>query len=503
MTRNGRIIISIDEDPICFMNNVKNGKHMMTKEEEQKLVKLVMDNPKVATHFFCNFLRPMLEGIKFDYNIEEDIDGICDLVYAHFNNGGKWQAFTSFNFDASLLWWTKRCSTQIICYEARKSGIWHYKRSAANTRLTLLSMRNKEERALVVDLVADTQHHDILDLIYVKKLNEGAVCKQLGLDRENFVKCRKAAEKFLKQEIIKQDQLFVTRFFKNGSYRKVNLISEALADKYASAPITEYSEAFDNATRTVGYEQQFFGDSDLDDLFPGKSPEEQLIEFDKMIINEIEWPSSMEKTIFVERYINYRPALSLAKDMSVKESYINVKFSRLSQFFANYTDKRKACEMINRAAAAKIIRHANLPAALQMPNSVAALTATCSSLRSNEVAMCREIAQVYFGKEIDDDSLMKLLREAGIVNKVSTEELRIKDETIGKLRNEGGNKKHYTHADHYLLSSIYVMRHYSRKVTDDLYNFSGPARYRWNEASGGQLTAAIGLTFMKHLMMVA
>ena len=117
--------------------------------------------------------------------------------------------------------------------------------------------------------------------------------------------------------------------------------------------------------------------------------------------------------------------------------------------------------------------------------------------------MCREIAKIYFGNELDDDSLMKHLREAGIVNKVSTEELRLKDEAIGKVHVDAGNKKHYTHADHYLLSSIYVTRHCSRKVADDLYNFSGPARYRWNETSGGQLTVAIGLTFMKHLMMVA
>lgn len=485
-----------------MMDEVKKGLRIMTKDEEKNLIEMVKKIPEVATHFFCNFLRPMMDGIKYTFKIEEEVEGICHLVYAHFI-GCNWQAFASFNYESSLLWWIKKCSTRIICYEARKSGLLHFKRSAANTRLTLLSMHSQEERALVVDLVADTQHHDILNLIYVKKLKDEVVCKQLGMDNDKFVKCRKAAEKFLKQELIKQDQLYVTRYFKDGRHRKVNLISEVLADKYVYSPVTECGEAFDDATRKIGYVQQFFGDNDLDELFPGKSPEEQLMEFDKMIINEIEWASSMEKTIFVERYINHRPALSLAKNMGVEGTYIDVKFSRLSQFFANYADKRKACEMKNRAAVAKIIRHANVHTALRMPNSVAALTSICSSLRSNEMSMCREIAKIYFGNELDDDSLMKHLREAGIVNKVSTEELRLKDEAIGKVHVDGGNKKHYTHADHYLLSSIYVTRHCSRKVADDLYNFSGPARYRWNEASGGQLTVAIGLTFMKHLMMVA
>ena len=462
----------------------KENRRELNKDETKTLVQAVMDYIEVAMFFFYKFLYPMMSGYQYKYARNYSVYDISTMVYAGFYEGGKWSRFVNYRYDTGIFGWVALNSSQIL----EKEGIikFNQERSAKNTRLTIKSMRYKREREMVVNLVEIPQFHRLLSLLYVEKKDELSVKKEMGMDDDMFNRTLKVAEMTLKDLLIQQDPFLIIRRCKGKRPVQVNLVSVALSVKTGSIETIDSDDAMELASQAVAIETT---STFLDEQFPGIPVIEQHDRYILSSIEEVDWWSSMEKTIFINRYVYDQSPVILAHELGCRRTYIDVSFSRSRQEFEEYMDKRKSCEDKILKAASSIIRFSNCPEAIAIPTSVTAMTTLCKALGRNEINMCQQIAHVFTGVKIERPQLMKLLQEFDIVNYVDKSELL--SQGIDRAKP----------ADHYQLSSVYVARKVNYDVAKEIYNFSGPYRYKMMPNSGGCLTAAIGLTFMKRCVM--
>ena len=149
-------------------------RHEPTPEENCAIRDCIVNHKGFATKFFCEILSPMMNGfvnkIRNIYDVDVALHDVRTIIYTELYDGGNWTRLRSYEGRCSIFTWVSRVASQVLVSQLVKEGIISLSngRMAMNTSLTLKSMKSREERQLVIDLVDVPQWHDLLTSIYVK-----------------------------------------------------------------------------------------------------------------------------------------------------------------------------------------------------------------------------------------------------------------------------------------------------------------------------------------------
>lgn len=308
----------------------KKNRYTLSSEENLALRDAIIAYEAVAEEFFFHTMNPMNLGfenkIHKTYNVHVLVEDIATWVYIAMFNEGKWTRLNSFAGNCSLFSWVSVAASQSVYKELRDEHIIpsYTEPSHKNTSLTLRSMKYEDEVMLVLDLVEDYTMRQLLSSLYVDKLTEEDAMKTLGMSEELFVATRKTAEIILKEALISEDTLLVTR--EDG--KTVNLVSLALSD-VSNELNTSSSEGAIAFAETI--QEEFDGDDYtkdvLNELYPDKPWREQWMSFVLDRANEMDW-SEEDNIVFIERFYNESSPVLLAKRLGRARTWIDNKYSR-------------------------------------------------------------------------------------------------------------------------------------------------------------------------------
>lgn len=316
----------------------KKNRYTLSSEENLALRDAIIAYEAVAEEFFFHTMNPMNLGfvskIQETYSVYVSTTDIATMVYIAMYNEGKWTRLNSFSGNCSLFSWVSVAASQAVYKELRDEHIIpsYTEPNHKNTSLTLRSMKYIDEVMLVLDLVEDANMHQLLCSLYVDKVSEEEAMRKLGMTEALFTATRKTAEIILKEALINEETLLVTR--EDG--KTVNIVTLALSD-VSNELNTSSSEGALTFAETI--QQDYDGDDYtkdiLNELYPNKPWREQWVSFIFDRANEMDW-SEEDNIVFVERFYNETSPVQLAKRLGRARTWIDNKYSRELKALTKY-----------------------------------------------------------------------------------------------------------------------------------------------------------------------
>ena len=457
-----------------FINLMKSNsfdKLSLTEEETLEFRDAIIHYEEVSNYFFTKFIIPVVYILKakFDkqYELDKDEikpDEIRTWLHTGFYDYGEWTRLTSYKAQIPLLNWIVLCGTQILSNELVDLHIIRHTPSPkpSNTNLTLLSMEVKEERRMVVNLVYEERQRELLTNLYVKKMKKEEVMAKMDFkSEESYKKERALAEKTLKECLIRKKKWYHLRRV-NDNETVVNLVSKALSTEKSLDALRMDEKICNNIAfnEEANYERISYEDA----------------------LNEQENWSSKERIVFQERYFLNEQAESLALRLDERRSNIDNIFSRCKKDFEQYSLKRQQCSVWIQPSIRVILEHSRSSNAMQIPKDFIEVDRLCLTPFSEEdILMCKELSDI-FGVPSSDKDVMKRLCKCHVASKMDKSLLERSQRPKG---------------DAYCFNSVYVVRATTRDILDELSGFLGSEVPDMD----GLLTAAMGLSFLKHLIM--
>ncbi|MBQ9362088.1 MAG: hypothetical protein IJT97_01575 [Bacteroidaceae bacterium] len=306
-------------------------RHEPTPEENCAIRDCIVNHKGFATKFFCEILSPMMNGfvnkIRNIYDVDVALHDVRTIIYTELYDGGNWTRLRSYEGRCSIFTWVSRVASQVLVSQLVKEGIISLSngRMAMNTSLTLKSMKSREERQLVIDLVDVPQWHDLLTSIYVKDRGVVETMGVLCMTEQVFKKTLSLAKKSLKEQLIAKESYYWRR--KDG--KVVNLVSLALRDRgIFTEPIDE--ESLSDMKNVFEDDVQDFRKQVLDIIYPGLPTKMQWYKFVYDHAMRMKW-SKENETIWVARYCDNEPPVDLADRLGRKRSWVDNRYSRLNR----------------------------------------------------------------------------------------------------------------------------------------------------------------------------
>lgn len=321
----------------CLLKNAQKNKlrREFTQEENLLICKCIVQDEEFASDFFYKFLAPMTSGfvykIKKDYKVDVLPHDVATIIYTEIYNRNRWTRLTSFQGHCSIYTWVARAAAQVLIPRLRDEGIIQFTsgRTEKTTSLTLKSMKNKEERQLLIDLVDVSQWHDVLTCVYVKGMSMGETMRELNMTEDLFKNTLTTARKSLKDQLIAQDSYYWRR--KDG--KMVNLVSLALRDHAIVLDSIDTEEGMELADNVLDDDALDARREVLNIIYPGEPFKVQWHKFVFDHAMQMKW--SVEKeTVWIGRYCDGVPSKVLAKRLGRNATWVDNTYSRLNKELA-------------------------------------------------------------------------------------------------------------------------------------------------------------------------
>ena len=321
---------------IRLLQELNQGNRKLTTEERLILRDNILNDATVAEEFFTKTLRPLYQSLcnklNHSYKLSLQIDDMSATVYTALYDFGKWGRMIQYQGQCSIFTWMSTLISQVMIDELKAEGYLTRKsnRTSKNTYLTLKSIKDEEERQMIVDLVEVPLWNRILTDYYVKRMDEQEIQATHHLSAEEFRKTLKAAEDLLKEALIREDILLVKRA--NG--KTFNLVTLALSDKETVQDITTSDEAFTIAENTYTTQEHHFVQEMLDEFYPNKNWEEQWYLFVQSRALQMNW-SQEDQIVWFSRFIDHESPVTIAERIGRNRPWVDTRFSRLNKDLAS------------------------------------------------------------------------------------------------------------------------------------------------------------------------
>ena len=308
-----------------------------TMEENLLICHCIVKYEWFAYEFFFKTLTPMMKGfvnkIKNGYGAEVSCHDVTTIAYTEIYNGGRWTRMNSYKGRCSIFSWVALAASQVITPRLIDEGIISLcsKRTTKNTSLTLKSMKNKDERQLLIDLVAPSQWHNALTCVYVKDMSMGEAMRELGMTANVFRNTLSVAKKLLKEQLIAKESILLRR--ENG--KVVNLVSLALHDtSIVTESLDDEGCDLDRIHNVLDDDERDFRKDVLNIIYPGEPTKMQWHKFVFDHAMQMKW-STEKETVWVARYFDNVSSKELAKQLGRRPSWVDNVYSRCNKELAN------------------------------------------------------------------------------------------------------------------------------------------------------------------------
>lgn len=315
-------------------------------QEESLALRDAIINPdkgyeRVAEAFFFFTIKPLVCKIAYmirkTYLTEVKPVDISAIIYREFWDYGRFSRLIDYKGECSLFSWIARGAAQVVYAELERMGTIKMSRklNAKNTSLRLKSLKDKNERKVIIDIVTEPRWHGILTELYVERTPSEMIMQKLGMDDIAFKKTVRKAEAALKNKLIATETMLWHRPGINEG-TTVNLVSIALGDASGKLNTLPSDETL---ILTAEKLQDTDIKEDIADVlrlkYPDLDPESMLEHFvkDQALVCGM---TDNQLQVWTARYINHESPVSVAARLGIRRANVDNLYSRANRLLEKH-----------------------------------------------------------------------------------------------------------------------------------------------------------------------
>lgn len=330
-------------DWLCWINiyNKCTNPRPLNQEESLALRDAIINPDKgyerIAEAFFFSTIKPLVCGIAYQirktYLTEVKPVDISAIIYREFWDYGRFSRLIDYKGECSIFSWIARGAVQVVYAELERMGTIKMSRklNAKNTSLRLKSLKDKNERKVIIDLVTEPRGHGILTELYVKRTPPEIIMQKLGMDDSAFKKTVRKAEAALKNKLIATETMLWHRPGINEG-TTVNLVSIALGDT-SGKPNNETLSLTAEKLQDTDFKEDIANILLL--KYPDMDPESMLESFirDQALVCGM---TENQLQVWTARYINHESPASVAERMGIRRANVDNLYSRANRLLEKH-----------------------------------------------------------------------------------------------------------------------------------------------------------------------
>lgn len=309
------------------------------KAEGEEIVKELKENSVFCRHFFFDtevtdmkgnvkkkacLIAPlrskMVYDMKKDYGVDVKPEDISTVLYLTLWGEGSWQVLNSYQGRSSFFAWLRKVAKNAITEWLMEEHLIDDVRSrtVGNTRLALLSHSSLKCKMVIDDLMAGSKYYDLLTAIYVDRLPDEQILKQLHIkNTTEFEAVKKAGENKLKDALLRSAEYSKENFLRDKTKQIVLVSSEYVAD------LADWLK-----TKT--------GTNPFSDVFGTNLTDEEvsmkIVEFLYDFSAKLNW-SDEDRYIWQQRFLENAAPVELAHKVGRSRAWLDTRYSRLNKKF--------------------------------------------------------------------------------------------------------------------------------------------------------------------------
>ena len=297
--------------------------------EGEEIVNKMKSDPKFCKDFICgtdpkkrNIARlrsKMIYDFKKNYNVIISEEMFNSIVLLALWSNGTWEVLNTYKKKSSFFTWLKKVAKNAILerLEEEHEITGSRTRSVGNTRLKMLSQSPVKCEMVIDDLMTGTKHHRLLTLLYVERLPEEDIMRQLDLKAEDWAKARKEADDKLKDALIRSAYRYEEDILHDKSKRPITVSSEFVAD------LAEWCKAKMDTNPFADVLGTNLSDEEV---------HERVVDFLYKFSETLDW-KDRDRYIWRRRFIHNASPVELAQEVGHTRGWLDTRYSRLNMRF--------------------------------------------------------------------------------------------------------------------------------------------------------------------------
>ena len=297
--------------------------------EGEEIVNGFKNDPKFRKEFISgtnpkkrNIARlrsKMIYDFRVNYNVIISVEEFNSIVFLALWSNGTYETLNSYKKQSSFFVWLKKVAKNAILerLEEEHEISGSRTRSVGNTRLKLLSQSPEKCEMVIDDLMTGSKHHKLLTLLYVERLPEEDIIKQMDIKAEDWPNTKKEAEDKLKDALLRSSYGYEEDILHDKTRKVVTVSSDFVAD------LAEWCRSKTDANPLA----DVFG-TDLSD----EEVHEKVVAFLYDFSEKLKWSDS-DRDIWRKRFIHNTPAVEVAREVGRTRGWLDTRYSRLNKKF--------------------------------------------------------------------------------------------------------------------------------------------------------------------------
>lgn len=282
----------------------------------------------------------MIYDLKRDYNVDVKPNDFSTVVYRAVWAEGTYRTLDCFSGKSPFFSWLKKVARNAVLeWLVDERQIKDVRsRTVGNTRLSMLSQAPSKCKMVIDDLMVGSKYHSLLTAIYVDKLSEEKIMKQLHIkDAAEFEAVKKAGDDKLKDALLRSAEYSEADFLHDKKTHVVPVSIELATDLSewvtAMGGWNPLSDVF--GTNLTDEEVRLKTVEFLYD-FSAKLWRENLTEADEkdeQKRKEKEEKNKRDRYIWCRRFIENVASKDVAKEVGHDSGWLDTRYSRLNAVF--------------------------------------------------------------------------------------------------------------------------------------------------------------------------
>ena len=282
----------------------------------------------------------MIYDLKRDFGVEVNPKDFSAILYRTLWAEGSFAPLDSYLGESSFFAWLKKVARNAVMEWLVEEHMIDDVRSrtVGNTRLALRSQSPSKCQMIIDDLMVGSKYHRLLTAIYVDRLPEEQIMKQLNIkNAAEFEAAKKAGENKLKDALLRSVEFSEENVLRDKTKHVVTVSSEFVADLSewckAKTGVNPLSDVFGtNLTdeevcqKTVEFLYDF-----STKLWPEKIDKADEKDEQKRI--EKEKKNKRDRYIWCERFIKNTSPVEVAHKVEHDRGWLDTRYSRLNEKF--------------------------------------------------------------------------------------------------------------------------------------------------------------------------
>ncbi len=285
----------------------------------------------------------MIYDLKRDFGVDVNPQDFSAVLYRTLWAEGSWEPLSTFQGRSSFFAWLRTVARNTIMEWLVEEHLIEdvYSRTVGNTRLALRSQSPSQCKMIIDNLMVGSKHHRLLTAIYVDRLPEEQIMKQLHImDVSEYEAVKKAGENKLKDALLRSVEFSEENVLRDKKKHVVTVSSEFVTDLSewikVKTGVNPLSDVFGtNLTdeevcqKTVEFLYDFSAKLWPEKIGDPNEKDEKIIKKNK----EKAENNKRDRLIWCERFIKNTPPVDVADKVNHDRAWLDTRYHRLNEKF--------------------------------------------------------------------------------------------------------------------------------------------------------------------------